>query len=74
MLESFGFWTRANIQTLRTIAAKTATYSGIDLQQAFSNLSQQLSVQLWQHNARMIIHRYLLETEFDEWNLTTYVE
>ena len=70
----FGFWTQASLQTLRTIAAKTTTYDGIDLQQAFSNLLQQLSVRLWQHNARMIIRRYLLETEFDMWDLTTYVE
>ena len=30
-LLSFGFWTQASLQTLRTIAAKTTTYNGIDL-------------------------------------------
>ena len=73
-VESFGFWTPASLQTLRTIVAKTTTYNGIGLQQAFSNLLQQLSVRLWQHNARMIIRRCLLETEFDMWDLPTYVE
>ena len=38
VLKSFGFWTQASLQTLRTIAAKTTTYNGIDLQQVFSNL------------------------------------
>ena len=28
-VESFGFWTAASLQTLRTIAAKTTTYNGI---------------------------------------------
>ena len=73
-LESFGFWTQASLQTLRTTAAKTTTYNGIDLQQAFSNLLQQLSVRLWQHNARMIICVYFLETEFHMWDLIRYVE
>ena len=54
--------------------SQTMTYNGIGLQQAFSNLLQQLSVRLWQHNARMIIRRCLLETEFDMWDLRTYVE
>ena len=73
-LESFRFQTQASLQSLTTIAAKTTTYNGINLQQAFSNLLQQLSVQLWQYNARMIIRRYLLETEFGMWDSTTYVE
>ena len=70
VLESFGFWTQASLQMLRTIAAKSMTYNGIDLQQAFSILLQQLSVRSWQHNGRMLIRRYLLETEFDMWDLT----
>ena len=49
-VESFSFWTPASLQTLRTSAAKLyTTYNGIGLQQAFSDLLQQLSVRLWQH-------------------------
>ena len=55
VVETFGFWSPFALQTLRTIAERTAARSGASTKQARKHLLQQLSVSLWTNNARMIL-------------------
>ena len=66
---SFGAWTPASLDSLRTIATKTITSNNIPFSQAYSNLMQQLSVNLWKFNARMIESRLLLDSDDCFWDL-----
>ena len=68
-VESFGPWTPASLDCLRTIATKTITSNNIPFSQAYSNLMQQLSVNLWKFNARMIESRLLLDSDDCFWDL-----
>ena len=68
-VESFGAWTPASLDCLRTIATKTITSNNIPFSQAYSNLMQQLSVNLWKFNARMIESRLLLDSDDCFWDL-----
>ena len=69
VVESFGFWTPNSLAVLKTIASKTRmTFS-----QAFSNLVEQLSVHLWQFNARMVNARLDTELDVELWDLPTVV-
>ena len=69
-VESFGAWTPASLDSLRTIATKTITSNIIPFPQAYSNLmQQQLSVNLWKFNARMIESRLLLDSDDCFWDL-----
>ena len=54
VMESLGVWTPHSLETLRDIAARTITASGLTSERALTNLLQQLSVRLWQFNARML--------------------
>ena len=67
-VESFGAWTPASLDSLRTIATKTITSNNIPFSQAYSNLMQQLSVNLWKFNARMIESRLLLDSDVCFWD------
>ena len=60
-VESLGYWTPASLKTLKTIALKTTTFFGTTLNQALRNLSEQLSVKLWEYNAKLILRRIALE-------------
>ena len=55
--ETFGVWTPHSIATLKRIAARTTISSGDIANQALQNLLQQLSVWLWQFNARLVRSR-----------------
>ena len=68
-VESFGDWTPASLDSLRTIATKTITSNNIPFSQAYSNLMQQLSVNLWKLNARMIESKLLLDSDDCFWDL-----
>ena len=72
-VESFGAWTPASLDSLRTIATKTITSNNIPFSQAYSNLMQQLSVNLWKFNARMIESRLLLDSDDCFLGLACYV-
>ena len=72
VLETLGFWSPFSIKTLKAIASKTSAVSGIRFHQAFQNLTQQLSVQLWKYNARMLFRRIQLEVQdIDSWDIPT---
>ena len=70
-MESFGLWTSSSLATLKVIASKTTAKSRISFSRAVSNLLQQLSVCLFQFNARMICTSLRFDTEFDFWDLPT---
>ncbi len=58
-LETYGCWTSASLDTIKTIASKVVTATSIPFTQAYSNLMQQLSVNLLKFNARMIQSRLM---------------
>ena len=60
-IESFKYWTPASVKTLKTIALKITTFSGTTFNQDLRNLSEQLSVELWEYNAKSILRRIALE-------------
>ena len=60
IVEVFGLWTPFARKTLRQIATRTTTHSGLSVAEATSNLIQQLSVSLWASNAKMLLHRLSL--------------
>jgi len=57
VVESLGLWSDSSLEILRVIAARAATRHGWTVARALSNLMQQLSVRLWQYNARMLSSR-----------------
>ncbi len=71
IVETFGFWTPASLTTLRIIASKTMTKTRLSFSQAFSNLLEQLSVRLWQFNARILNNRLDLAVDVERCNLPT---
>ena len=70
VVETLGFWSLFSIKTLKAIASKTSAVSGLKFHQAFQNMMQQLSIQLWKHNSRMIHKRIQLEVQdVDSWDI-----
>ena len=55
VVETLGLWTPSSRQTIKLIALKVASISGIQLSVALKNLIQQLSIRLWIYNARMLL-------------------
>ena len=68
-VETYGCWTSASLDTIKTIASKVVTATSIPFTQAYSNLMQQLSVNLWKFNARMIQSRLMLDADVIAWDL-----
>ena len=64
IVETFGHWSPSSLETLKTIASKASSMNSIPFSQAYSNLMEQLSVRLWQHNAKLLYSR--LNLDFDE--------
>ena len=62
-VETYGCWTPASLDTIKTISSKVVTATSIPFTQAYSNLVQQLSVNLWKFNARMIQSRLMLDAD-----------
>ncbi|XP_062518293.1 uncharacterized protein LOC134193482 [Corticium candelabrum] len=60
VVESYGTWTSSSLQTLKTIARRTSLRSSITVSRAIVNFHGQLSLRLWQFNARMILDRLSL--------------
>ena len=54
VVESFGVWAPSSMRTLKTIASRATTYSGLPTHRAMANLLRQLSVVLWAFNARIL--------------------
>jgi len=55
VVETFGVWTPFGLKMLHVVADHSTPRSGIPRKLARKNLLQQLSVQLWMHNAKMIL-------------------
>ena len=68
-VETYGCWTFASLHTIKTTASKVVTATSIPFTQANSNLMQQLSVNLWKFNARMIQSRLMLDADVIAWDL-----
>jgi len=56
VVESFGVWTPFALKMQHLIADRTTPQSGVPRKLARKNLLQQLSVQLWMSNSKMILH------------------
>ena len=55
VVETLGLWTPFGVKTLKAISSKaSAIISCIPFTRAFKNLLEQLSVKLWQFNAKMV--------------------
>ena len=63
MAESFKHWTPATLKTLKTITLKTTMFTGIGNSQAFQNILEQLSIKLWQYNAKLILRMVASESD-----------
>ena len=69
VVETFGVWAPSSLATLRTIASRATTYSGLPTHRALSNLLQQLSVTLWSMNAQMPRAQLDLGEDIPGWDL-----
>ena len=69
VVESFGLWSDDSVRSLRLIASKSTTRSTLPFSVAFSNLMQQLSVRLWQFNARMICNYLEYGIDVHGWDI-----
>ncbi len=68
VVETLGLWSLFSIKT--SVASKTSAVSGLKFPQAFQNTMQQLSIQLWKHNSRIIHKRIQLEVQdVDSWDV-----
>ena len=75
LVETLGLWSLFSIKTLNDIASKTSAVSGLKFHQAFQNIMQQLSIQLWKHNSRMIHKRIQLEVQdVDSWDIPSVMQ
>ena len=54
VVETLRLWSLFSIKTLKAIASKTSAVSSLKFHQAFQNMMQQYSIQLWKHNSRVI--------------------
>ena len=68
-METYGCWTPASLDTIKTIGSKVVTATSIPFTQVYSNLMQQLPVNLWKFNARMIQSRLMLDADVIAWDL-----
>jgi len=66
VVETFGVWTQFALKTLYTIADRTTPRSGVPRKVARRNLLQQLLVQLWTNNSRMILRYWALQDLGDD--------
>ena len=62
VVETYGFWTPASLQTLKLTFSRVSAVTIYSFSQMQKNLMQQLSIKLWMYNARMIYHRLLVDT------------
>ena len=56
VVDSFGVWTPSSIEVICSIARSSTVCNGLSVSTAFHHLMEWLSVQLYQYNARMILH------------------
>ena len=63
-VETLGHWSPSSLETLKTIASKASSMNSIPFSQTYSNLMEQLSLRLWQYNAKLLYSR--LNLDFDD--------
>jgi len=68
VVESFGVWTPFALKMLHLIADRTTPQSGVPRKLARKSFLQQLSVQLWMSNSKMILHYWALQGSDDDDN------
>ena len=61
VVETFGVWTPFALKMLHVVADCSTPRIGVPRKLARKNLLQQLSVQLWMNNAKMILHYWALQ-------------
>ena len=66
VVETFGVWTSFALKALQNIADRTTPHSSVPQKVAKKNLLQQLSVQLWSNNAKMILRYWALQGSDDD--------
>ena len=59
--KSLGMWSPHSLEVLKTIARRLSFKRNLTVSQAVSNIQEQLSVKLWLHNAKTILHRLALD-------------
>ena len=69
VVESFGVWAPCSLVTLREIASRATTHTGLPRHRALTNLMQQLSVLLWRYNARLLRSQLDLSDDVRGWDL-----
>ena len=68
LVETYGCCTPSSLGTIKTIASKVVTATSIPFTQAYYNLMQQLSANLWKFNARMRQSRLMLDADVIAWD------
>ena len=56
VVETFGVWTPYATKMLKCIATHLSLHNGLSASDSYRNLIQQLSVKLWQYNAKLILN------------------
>ena len=69
VVESFGVWAPCSLITLREIASRATTYTGLPRHRALTNLIQQLSVVRWRYKARLLRSQLDLSDDVSGWDL-----
>ena len=54
VVETYGFWTPASLQTLKLICSRVPAVTSYSFSQTQKNLMQQISIKLWMYNTGMI--------------------
>ena len=68
VVDNFGIWTPSSIEVLCSIARSSTVRNGLSVSTAFRHLVERLSVQLYQYNAKMILHFWALHPHMeDDW-------
>ena len=69
VVELFGVWASSSWSTLRLIASRATTHTGLSTGRALQNLAEQLSVLLWTYNARLVSSHLTLTEKIPTWDL-----
>ena len=57
IVETFGTWSPYSLEVIKTIARKMSLVSSLSISKIVCNIHEQLSVRLWQYNAKMVLDK-----------------
>ena len=57
VVETFGTWSPYSLEVIKTIARKMSLVSSLSISKIVCNIHEQLSVRLWQYNAKMVLDK-----------------